>query len=90
MVEPNTEDWLKLKKVLGWIKGTIDDKLIIEAESLSEAYTRIDTSYAIHAGQTGGAMSLDCGIIHGIPTKEKLNLKSLTVTELIGVSDYVG
>ena len=39
--------------------------------------------------QTGGAMSLGLGVLHGKSVKQKLNVKSSTEAELVGVSDYL-
>ena len=38
---------------------------------------------------TGGAMTLGWGTIHTKSTKQKLNTKSSTEAELVGMSDYV-
>ena len=40
-----TEDWKKLRRVLGFLKNTIDDVRIIGASSLQELYTWIDAAY---------------------------------------------
>lgn len=39
--------------------------------------------------QTGGAMSMGIGIIHGKSAKQRLNVKSSTEAELVGVSEYI-
>jgi hypothetical protein len=39
--------------------------------------------------QTGGAMSFGVGVIHCKTTRQKLNTKSSTESELVGVSDYL-
>ena len=49
-------------------------------------------SYAVHQdmrGQTGGAISMGHGLVNQKSLKQKLNSKSSTVTELIGLSDMV-
>ena len=54
--------------------------------------TWIDGSYAVHEnmrGHTGGGMSLGWGLVHAKATKQKLNSKSSTETEVIAVSEYV-
>ena len=54
--------------------------------------TWIDASYAVHEdmrGQTGGTISLGHGIISDKSTKQKLNAKSSTETEVIGLSEYL-
>ena len=40
-------------------------------------------------GHTGGAMSMGYGIVHGKSGKQKINVKSSTETELVGVSEYL-
>ena len=39
-------------------------------------------------GHTGGAMSMGTGLIHSKSSKQKLNTKSSTETEVVGASDY--
>jgi hypothetical protein len=40
-------------------------------------------------GQTGGAISMGYGILHGKSSKQKINVKSSTESELVGVSEYL-
>ena len=40
-------------------------------------------------GQTGGAMSMGIGVLHSKSGKQKLNVKSLTESKLVGNSDYL-
>ena len=39
--------------------------------------------------QTGGAISMGVEILYGKVSKQKLNVKSLTETELVGNIDYL-
>ena len=90
--EPTEEDWGKLKRMLNFVKGTIDDRRILGTDDLLTMETYIDASHAIHndmRGQTGGTITFGWGILHGGSSKQKLNSKSSTETELIGMSDYV-
>ena len=85
-------DWKKLKRVLQYAKGTIKDVRIIGASNLSHIYMFVDASYAVYEnmrGQTGGCMSMGLGVFHGRSSKQKLNTKSSTETELVGVSEYL-
>ena len=92
-VSKSTEsDWKKLLRVLRFAKQTIGDKRTIGASSLSDLYTWIDAAYAVHPdmkSQTGGLMSLGHGAIHCKSSKQKLNTKSSTESELVGMSDYL-
>ena len=86
------DDWKKLKRLLCFIKSTIDDPRIIGATSLTDLYTWVDAAYGVHdnmRSQTGGAMSFGIGILHGRSSKQKLNVKSSTEAEVVGLSEYL-
>jgi hypothetical protein len=58
------DDWKKLKRVLKWLKLTIDDNCVIGCDSLDSIFTWIDAAFAVHQNmhsQTGGAMSFGWG-----------------------------
>ena len=81
-----------MKRCLGFLRGTINDKRIIGADSLRELRVWVDASHAIHGnmrGHTGGTMSMGRGTIHNKSSKQKLNTKSTTESELVGVSEYL-
>lgn len=92
VTKSTNKDWNKLKRVLGWLKHTIQKKRIIGACTLNEAYTWIDASYAVHEdmkGHTGGAISFGIGTINASARKQKVNTLSSTETEYVGVSEYI-
>ena len=63
----------------------------LSADSMNKLHTWIDASYAIHPdmkSHTGGIMSFGIGGVLSKSTKQKINSKSSTEAELIGVSDY--
>jgi hypothetical protein len=77
---------------LNFVKSTITDRRIIGTKDFLTLETWIDASHAVHMnmrGNTGGCMSLGVGVIHAKASKQKLNSKSSTETEVIGVSEYV-
>lgn len=89
---PDTDDWKKLQRVLAWIKGSIDETRFIGADNLKNMYTWVDAAYAVHPNMrshTGGAISMGTGVIHCKSSRQKLNTKSSTEAELVGVSDYI-
>ena len=52
----------------------------------------IDASFAVHPdmrSHTGGAMTLGKGAIYGTSTRQKINTKSSTEAELVGVNDVM-
>ena len=86
------DDWNKLKRLLQFIKGTINDKRIIGANGLNDLLTWVDAAYAVHPNMrshTGGCMSFGLGTLHARSTKQKLNTKSSTEAEIVGMSDYL-
>jgi len=40
----NVDDWKKLRRVIGFLKGTIDERRMIGATSLTEILTFIDSA----------------------------------------------
>mmetsp|Transcript_26947 Transcript_26947/g.39877 ORF Transcript_26947/g.39877 Transcript_26947/m.39877 type:complete len:422 (-) Transcript_26947:45-1310(-) len=86
------DDWGKLKRLLQFIKRTINDKRIIGGDGLQDLLTWVDAAYAVHVNMhshTGGCMSFGLGTLHARSSKQKLNTKSSTEAELVGVSDYL-
>ena len=67
-------------------------KVCLTADKLDNIAWWVDASYAVHPNMrshTGGTMSLGWGVLHAKSSKQKLNTKSSTEAELIGVSDYI-
>jgi hypothetical protein len=88
--QPDEDDWNKLKQLLKYIRGTIYMPLILRADSLSIIKWWVDASYTTYGdfrGHTGAMMSLGRGSISGMSKKQKLNTKSSTECELVGVDD---
>ena len=89
---PNTSDWEKLARLVDYLNTTIEDDRIMGADSLSTLYTWIDAAYAVHPNMrshTGGCMSMGTGTLHARSSKQKLNTKSSTEAEVVGLSEYI-
>jgi hypothetical protein len=87
-----SEDETKLKRVLEYIKGSIDMEYVLGADNLTSLRTWVDASYAVHPdmrSHTGGVMSFGTGGLIGKSSKQKLNTKSSTEAETVGASDYL-
>ena len=92
MATPNIDDWQKLERVLTYLSCTKDERRIIGINNISVMNTYIDASYAVHPnmrGHTGGVISFGHGIVHSKASKQKINVKSSTECELVGLSEYV-
>ena len=82
----------KLKTSIGYLKSPIDLPRILSTSNLGVLKTWTDASYAVHndyRGHTGGVISLGEGIVCTKSSKQKLNVKSSTESEIIGASDFI-
>ena len=89
---PSVDDKEKLDRLLDFLHGMIDDRRILGATSLDEMIMWVDASFATHANKrshTGGTISFGVGVVHSKLSKQKLNTKSSTEAELVGVSEYL-
>ncbi|KAI2505105.1 Reverse transcriptase (RNA-dependent DNA polymerase) [Fragilaria crotonensis] len=86
------QDQSKLKRVLQYIKGTMDLAYTVGADDMARIRTWVDASYAVHpdmSSHTGGTMSFGRGSILCKSSKQKLNTKSSTEAEFVGARDYL-
>jgi hypothetical protein len=66
--------------------------LTLENDGLWTIEWWVDASFAVHEdmrGHAGGAMTLGKGSVHSSPVQQKLNTKSSTEEELVGVDDMM-
>ena len=88
----DTDDWTKLRRLIGFIKRTIDEIRVIGATSLTEIMTYVDSAYAVHENMrshTGGLVSFGIGAAHTRSTTSKINVKSATESELVATAEYL-
>ena len=77
---------------MSWLYQTADDVRIIGADNLHEMLTFIDSAHAVHPnmrGHTGGLTTFGTGIIDQKSSKQKMNTRSSTETEVVGTSEYL-
>jgi len=82
----------KLKRLLCWTKQTVEDVRIIGADNLLDMLTFIDSAHAVHPDMrrhTGGATTFGTGIIDQKSSKQKMNTRSSTESEVVGNSEYL-
>jgi hypothetical protein len=90
--EPNEGDWNKLLRVMGFLKGTIDDVLTLEADDTNTLTWYIDAAFAVHAdmkSHTGAVFTMGKGAISSGSNKQKANSRSSTESEIIAVDDKI-
>jgi hypothetical protein len=87
---PYEDDWEKLKRVLRYLKSTINIPLILRADNLNIIKWWVDASYACHGdcrGHTGAIMSLGKSSVSSMSKKQKINTRSSTGSDLGGADD---
>jgi hypothetical protein len=88
--KPSEEDWEKLLRIMKYLNGSRDEVLFLSADDLHVIKWYVDASFAVHnefKSHTGGAMSYGTGVPISISRKQKLNTRSSTEAELVGVDD---
>ena len=87
--DPDCDDWKKLVRILGYLKGTQGLGLTLRDDG-NGIHWWIDAAYAVHPsmrGHTGTTLSLEKGSIFSKSTMQKLNTSSSTEAELVGTYD---
>ena len=89
---PDKDDWRKLCHLMMYIRGTKKLPLRLSADGSGILKWWVDASFAVHPnmrGHSGGGLSLGRGFPIASSTKQKLNTRSSTETELVGVDDFM-
>ncbi len=79
-----------MKRVLKYLNGTKHMKLTISIDNLNVLKWWVDASYNAHEdckGHTGVMMSMGHGAMVSFSRKQKLNTRSSTEAELVGIDD---
>jgi hypothetical protein len=86
------QDQTKLKRVLEYLKGSLNDEYILGADDMGKMRSWVDAAFAVHPdmkSHTGGVISFGTGGLACKSTKHKLVTKSSTEAETVGASDYL-
>ena len=86
---PDIDDWKKLGRCLKYLSDTKDLPLRLKATD-GKIKWWIDASFAVHKdcrSHTGATMSMGAGCPVSMSTKQKINTRSSTEAELVGVND---
>ena len=87
---PDEDDYKKLRRTMQYLRGSIELLLTLEADDVRVIKWWVDASYAVHddmKSHTGGTMSMGKGSIYSASKTQRLNTKSSTEAELVGVDD---
>jgi hypothetical protein len=81
-----------LRRVVEFLNGTVEDVMILGADSLDRVDTFVDVSFAVHhdmRSHTGGGVTFGRGVLMSRSVKQKLNTTSSTESEVVGAADYL-
>ena len=90
--QPDVEDWRKLAHLVEYFRSTTEMPLILGESKTGVLNWYVDASFAVHAnmrGHTGGGLTMGRGFPIVCSTKQKLNTRSSTESELVGVDDMM-
>ena len=93
VMTPDEDDWKKLVRLIRYINGSIELLLTLSVFGFNSIKWWVDSSYAPHPdcrSHTGGTMSMGQGSIYSTSCKQKINARSSTEAELIGLNDIAG
>ena len=88
--EPTEDDYLKLTRVIQYLRNTVHLPLIIGWDASETLLWSIDASFAVHndmRSHTGAMLTFGQGAVFSLSNKQKVNSTSSTVVEIIGVDD---
>ena len=90
MKSPTESDWEHLLRLMKYLNGTKKHMLVLSADDLQVIKWYVDAAFAVHPdfkSHTGGTMSYGKGTVMSMSRKQKLNTRSSTEAELVGVDD---
>ena len=90
--EPTQQDWKKLVKLLNYLKATKNEIVKMSADDTQTIKWFVDSSFAAHKdmrSHTGAVMTLGNGAIISDSTKQKVNARSSTESEMIAADDMI-
>jgi len=88
----NEKDYAKLRRLVNYIDTTKHKVSVVGIEDIGILHTYIDASYAVHPNMrshSGGAISFGTGLVASTSQKQKLNVRSSTEAEIVGVDDVL-
>ena len=89
---PDRDDYKKLARLVRFLRATASEPLTLEADETHVVKWWVDASYGVHPdmkSHTGGTMTMGKGSVYSTSVRQRLNTKSSTEAELVGVDDVM-
>jgi len=87
---PTVEDEEKLKRLIRYVRATRELGIVLEGSANLSVVAYVDASYGVHddmKSHTGTVIGIGKGPIYSKSSTQKLNTKSSTEAELVGLCD---
>jgi hypothetical protein len=87
---PNGSEYRKLTRGIKYLRLTVYIPLILGWDATGKLTWPVDASFAVHKdmrSHTGAVLTLGQGALMSMSIKQKINTKSSTEAELVGVDD---
>ena len=91
--EPDEDDWGKFKRGLKYLMGIRHMKLVLTIDLIHTNHWYVDALYGTHSDckvHTGMIMAMGFGALMSMTKRHKINVKSSTEAELVGLDDDLG
>ena len=88
--DPHEDNYKKLGRVITYVQETIHLPLVIGADRSGNLVWNINAAFVVHPdckSHTGAVLMMGHGAVLSISSKLKINTKSSTEAELVGVDD---
>ena len=92
VLKPNEEYWNKLNRLLSYLKTTINIISRLEVDDVQELKWYVDASFGTQSdlnSHSGSIFTLGKGAICNDSSKQKVNTRSSTESELISIDDKI-
>jgi hypothetical protein len=89
---PDRDDWEKLRHLVEYLRKDHARALVLGAKNDGLLMWYVDASFAVHPnmqGHTGGGLTMGRGFPISVSAKQKLNTRSSTESELVGINDMM-
>jgi hypothetical protein len=89
---PNIDDWKKLSRLTKYLRGTRNLPLGLSADGSGILKWLVDASFEVHPnlrGHSGGRLSMGRGFPFTCSTKQKINTRSSTESELVAADGFM-
>jgi hypothetical protein len=89
---PTTFDYDKLERVLGYLKGSIKSKRVLDGSKFTGVTAYIDAAFSCYddgKGRSGAALMLGNTCVGAFSSKQVMTAKNSTIAEVIGLSDKI-